>query len=191
MSGLSPSLAAQAADSSGAWVAPTIIISILALAVSLATFFLTGRRARLDRQRQVFADAFETVMEYREYPYIVRRRSSEEPAAERRRISGEVSRVQAKLNAHRARLLVEDRYVGERYSELVAKTRQVAGAMIKAAWDNAPVAEDADMHAPPYDFSELDAFDDAYLRVVADHLSWLHAPLRRAWSDGRSDEGSD
>ena len=80
----------------------------LPLAVSLATFFLSGRRARLDRQRQVFADAFEAVMEYREYPFIVRRRSPDEPAKERQRISGDLSRVQAKLNAFKARLLVED-----------------------------------------------------------------------------------
>jgi len=160
-------------------VAPTIVLAILALAVSLATFFLAGRRARLDRQRQVFADAFEAVMEYREYPFIVRRRSPEEPAKERQRISGDLSRLQAKLNAFKARLLIEDPYVGQRYAALVTKTKHVAGAMIKAGWDNEPVAEDAATHAPAYDFSELQPLDEAYLRAVADHLGWLHAPARR------------
>jgi hypothetical protein len=28
------------------------------------------------------------------------------------------------------------------------------------------------MHAPKYDYSALDQYDDAYLRVVAEHLSW-------------------
>jgi hypothetical protein len=165
--------------SSSAWVTPTIVISIVALAVSLATFFLSGRRARLDHQRQVFADAFEAVMEYREYPYIVRRRSPDEPAKERQRIAGDLSRVQAKLNAFQARLLVEDRYVGERYAALVKKTRQIVGAMIKAGWDNEPVSADAEMHAPKYDFSELEPLDEQYLEAVADHLGWLYAPVRR------------
>src|SRR5688572_8476682 len=91
---LAPLLANQSA-----WVAPTIVISIVALGVSVATFLLAGRRARLERQRQVFADAYEAVAEYREYPFIVRRRSPDEPAKERQRLSTDLSKVQARLNA--------------------------------------------------------------------------------------------
>ena len=171
-------LLAPTVASSG-WATPSLLISLLALVVSLATFFLAGRRARLDRQRQVFADAFEVVMEYREYPFMVRRRSPDEPAKERQRLAGELGRVQARLNAFKARLLVEDPHVGRHYAELVKKTRQVAGAMIKAAWDNPPVSVDEEMHAPKYDFSELDSPDNEYLRAVADHLSWVYTPLRR------------
>src|SRR5947208_2114750 len=96
------------------WWAPAIVAANVAAAVSLTTFALTGRRARLDRQRQVFADAFEAVMEYREYPFIVRRRSEDEPAKERQRISGELSKVQAKINGLKARLLIENPFVGRR-----------------------------------------------------------------------------
>lgn len=161
------------ASSSSAWVAPTIVVSLLALAVSLATFFLAGRRARLDRQRQVFADAFEAVMEYREYPFIVRRRNPEEGAEERRRISGDLSRVQAKMNAFKARLLVEDPRIGQCYAELVEQTRLIAGAHIKAAWDNPPVSADEEMHAPAYDFGPLDDYDNCFLDAVARLLAWL------------------
>jgi hypothetical protein len=147
--------------------------------VSLATFFLAGRRARLDRQRGVFADAFAAVAEYREYPFIVRRRDPGDPAGERRRISSDLSEVQAKLNAFSARLRVEDPYVGERYGKLVAETRRVAGSFIKEAWNSDPVGDDSEIHNPSWDFSELDAFDDTYLQAVSDHLGWLYAPLRR------------
>jgi len=162
--------ASNSADSN--LLAPAIVAGIVAAAVSLTTFALTGRRARLDRQRQLFADAFEVVMEYREYPFIVRRRSASEKEKERQRISGELSRVQARLNAHKARLLVEDPKVGEFYAELVKQTRYLAGAMIKAAWDNQPILADEEMHAPRYDFSTLDQHDNAYLRAVAEHLHW-------------------
>jgi hypothetical protein len=170
---ISLSFLAAPLASGSAWVTPTIVISIVALAVSLWTFFLSGRRARLDRQRQVFADAFEAVMEYREYPFIVRRRNKDDLVNERQRISSDLSKVQAKLNAFKARLLVEDPAIGQGYAELVKKTRQIAGAMIKAAWDNPPVAGDEEMHAPPYDFSELVEPDNAYLQAVADHLHWM------------------
>jgi hypothetical protein len=166
-----------------AWVAPTIVIAIVSLAVSLATFFLTGRRARLDRQRQVFADAFAAVAEYREYPFIVLRRDPDEPAKERQRIGGELSSVQARLNSFTARLRVEDRFVGERYRELVAATRRVAGEKIREAWNAEPVGADSNVHNPGWDFSELDAFDDAYLRAVEDHLGLLPAGFRR-WLRG-------
>lgn len=170
---------AAEASTSSTWVVPTIVAALVAAAVSLTTFALTGRRARLDRQRQVFADAFEAVMAYREYPFIVRRRSPDERANERQRISGDLSDVQAKLNAFKARLRVEAPYVGERYAEVVAATRRVAGPMIREAWHAEPVAEDAEIHNPGWDFSEFDTHDDAYLRAVADHLGWVYAPLRR------------
>lgn len=177
---LAANSAAGSSSADSSLVAPAIVAAIVAGAVSLMTFMLAGRRARLERQRQVFAHAFEAVMEYREYPFIVRRRNPDEGAEERRRISGDLSGVQARMNAFKARLLVEDPYIGRSYTELVKQTRQVAGAMIKAAWENAPVSADEDMHAPPYDFSDLDEYDNRYLRAVAQHLSWFPWWARRS-----------
>jgi hypothetical protein len=171
--------AAPAESSATDWWAPAIVAAIVAGAVSLTTFALTGLRARIDRQRQVFADAFEAVMEYREYPFIVRRRSEDEPTKERQRISGDLSKVQARINGFKARLLIEDPLVGRRYAELVKQNRYVAGAMIKAAWDNPPISADEEMHAPQYDFSALDEYDNVYLRAVAEHLDLLPTRLRR------------
>jgi hypothetical protein len=177
--------AAETASSSTSWWAPAIVAAIVAAAVSLTTFALAGRRARLDRQRQVFAEAFEAVMDYREYPFIVLRRSKDEPANERARISGDLSTVQAKLNGFKARLRVEAPYVGERYAELVAATRRFAGPMITQAWTMEPVEDDTQMHNPGWDFGELDAYDYAYLRAVADHLGWIYAPVRRKLREWR------
>jgi hypothetical protein len=122
----------------------------------------------------------EAVMEYREYPYIIRRRRADEPARERQRISGDLSRVQAKLKAFEARLRVEDPGVGRRYAELVRRTREVTRPLIKAAWDNNPVSEDAEMHAPPYDLLDIDQYDDRYLQSVARHLGWIPSWIRRS-----------
>src|SRR6266516_4729512 len=133
-------LAASGGGSNNSLWAPAIVAAIVAAAVSLTTFALTERRTRLDRQRQVFADAFEAVMEYREFPFIVRRRNPNEPEKERARLSGELSRVQARMNSHKALLLVEDPQIGKLYATLVKQTRLHAGAHIKSAWDNPPVA---------------------------------------------------
>jgi hypothetical protein len=106
-------LAASGGGSNNSLWAPAIVAAIVAAAVSLTTFGLTARRTRLDRQRQVFGDAFEAVMYYREYPFIVRRRNPNEPEKERQRLSGELSRVQARMNSYKARLLVEDPEIGK------------------------------------------------------------------------------
>jgi hypothetical protein len=177
-------LAASDGDSNNSLWAPAIVAAIVAAAVSLTTFALTARRQRLDRQRQVFGDAFEAVMDYREYPFIVRRRNPAEPEKERQRLSGELSRVQARMNAHKARLLVEDPEIGKLYKELVKQTRLHAGAHIKSAWDNEPISADEEMHAPKYDYSALDKHDDAYLRAVAEHLSWKPAWWRNSSGSG-------
>lgn len=176
---------AAEASSSASWWAPAIIAAIVAAAVSLTTFALAGRRARLDRQRQVFAEAFEAVMEYREYPFIVLRRSKDDPAKERARISADLSTVQARLNGFKARLRVETPYVGHRYADLVTATRRIAGPMITQAWNMEPVENDTNVHNPGWDFGELDAYDDAYVRAVADHLGWLFAPVRRKLREWR------
>ena len=175
--------AQQTAESS--WLVPAITAAIVAAAVSLTTFALSGRRARLDRQRQVFADAFEAVMEYREYPFIVRRRSKDEQAKERVRISSVLSSVQARLNGFKARLRVEAPEVAKQYATLVAETRRIAGPMISEAWNMEPVEVDSGIHNPGWDFSGLDEADHAYLQAVADHLGWVHAPLRRKVRDWR------
>jgi hypothetical protein len=145
-----------------------------------------GRRARLERQRQVFADAFEAVMDYREYPFIVLRRSKDEPAKERVRMSGDLNRVQARLNGYKARLRVEAPYVGERNAELVGATRRVAGPMITEAWNPEPVEDDSKVHNSGWDFRGLDGYDDAYVRAVTDHLGSIYAPGRRKLRDFRA-----
>lgn len=173
------SFAESSTGSTPAW-ATAVIAAGVAAAVALTTFVLAGRRVRLDRQRQVFAEAFQAVMEYREYPYIVRRRTLDDPARERRRISTALSDVQVRLNAYQARLRIEDPFVGERYAGLVAETRRVAGGMIKQAWNEPPADDDAAIHAPAsFDFSPLVPADDAYLQAVKDHLSLLPASLLR------------
>jgi hypothetical protein len=173
-------LLASTSDNSSAWIAPTIVVSVIALGVSIATFLLSGRRTRLDRQRQVFADALDAVMTYREYPFIVYRRNADDPARERQRISTDLSTLQARLNGYQGRLRVEDAFVGERYSELVAATRRIAGPMITDAWNRDPAPLDSAIHNPGWEFSDLEPHDDAFLQAARDHLGWLYAPLRRS-----------
>lgn len=48
----------------------------MAAIVSISVFLLGRRERRLDRQRQLFAEAFRAAVLYREFVFIIRRRPS-------------------------------------------------------------------------------------------------------------------
>jgi hypothetical protein len=157
----------------------TVVAALVAGAVSLSALWVAGRRARQDRQRQLFAAAFEACIAYREFPYIVRRRRGDDAAAERVRISGELSEVQRRLESYKAMIRVEAPSVSGSYSALVAETRRIAGPQISAGWDQPPAETDDGVHVADVNVDGLEPFDDRFLEAVGDHLGLLPAWLRR------------
>jgi hypothetical protein len=166
-----------AASSGVSLLQSAVVAALVAAAVSLTTLWVTERRTRQDRQRQLFAEAFEACIAYREFAYIVRRRANDS-AEERVRISGALSGVQQRLRAAEARLRVEAPRVAVLYSLLIASTRRVAGVQIKRGWEMAPLALEETGNIIDVDFSSLAGDEDAYLRAVRDHLSLVPSALR-------------
>lgn len=162
------------------WLAPAVIAAVITAVLAVVTLFVNGRRARNDRQRALIADAFGDIAEYREYPYIVRRRRHDEPEAERARITAELSAIQHRLNRNQAVLKVEAPRVGRAYAELLGATRRVAGGEIRLAWELDPCASDAGVSIPDVDLSSLDAADELFLLTAADHLAAMPGWARRA-----------
>lgn len=146
-----------------------LVAALVAAAISLATLWWNSRQARLDRQRQLFAEAFAAVAEYREFPFIVRRRDS--TGADRSAIHRDLSTVQASLHRYEATLRVEAPIIAAVYSKLVLETRQVAGTEISKAWDLPAPKDDRGMHVRDVDLSSLEPFETAYLEAVSRHLS--------------------
>jgi hypothetical protein len=177
------------ADLGTSLLGSTVVAAVIAAIVALVTLSWNARRDRQDRQRKVFAEAFEACVTYREFPYIVRRRNADDLPAERARITSDLSRLQARLDSFNAILRVEAPRVGAAYVMLVAETRRVAGPHISAAWDLPPLATDGDVHVEGIDYAPLRPFDGVYLSEVSDHLSllprWVHARLR----DGAHHDG--
>ncbi len=163
------------------WIAPAIVAAVIAAAIALITLLVNGRRARADRQRQLFGAAFGDIASYCEFPYVVRRRRHDRPDEERIRISTELSDVQRKLNHHRAVLRVESPRVARAYSDLIDATRQIAGSAIRDGWDR-PAATGSSAHVGNVDLSEMRPREDCYLTAVADHLAitpwWVRTGLR-------------
>lgn len=164
------------------WVAPAVIAAAIAGVIAVLTLVANGRRARADRQRELFGMAFGDVSSYCEYPYIVRRRRHDLAEEERIRITTELSEVQRKLNHNRATLQVEAPRVARAYAALVDATRRIAGAAIHDGWNMAPITADSNVHVNDVNLSGIKPYEDAYLTVVADHVAltpwWLRVAAR-------------
>src|ERR1700758_4760779 len=91
---------------------------LAAFLTGLINIVLARRKSREEersRIRAVFAEAFAAYTSYREYPYVVRRRNSEQPAAERVRISEQIRETQERLNYYIAWTRAESADVGRAY----------------------------------------------------------------------------
>jgi hypothetical protein len=168
------------------WVAPAVITGLLTVMLGVLTLYVNGRRARNDRQRQLFAVAIADVNAYCEYPYIVRRRRHDELDAERTRITGELSGIQQRLNHNQAILQVEAPRVAVAHEALVAETRRVAGGAIKEGWNLPPITGDTQVHVLDVDLSGLTPFQRAYLVAACDHLAITPASMRRVLRAARA-----
>jgi len=132
------------------------------------------------------------VIAYAEFPFIVRRRRGDDPAAERARISADMSEVQGRMRHHAGVLRIEAPRVANCYTQLVAAARRVAGAAIHDAWDTAPIAVDGQMHVTDIDLGAIASYEQRYVTTAKDQLSmgpwwvyslarWMAGVPRRLW----------
>lgn len=164
-----------------------VVGAVIAGAASFAVFVLTNwwnrERERLTRSRDVFAKAYAAVQEYKEFPYVIRRRRKDAPEEERVRISSELREVQADLAFYSAWIITESRHVHHSYSELLEQVRRVAGTAMHEAWLEPATETDSGMNMRKLDLSVLAPLEAAYLEEVADHLAlrprWVRRLSRR------------
>ena len=160
-----------------------IVAAAITGAVSILIFALTnwrtGERERLTRNRDVFSKAYAAIQEYKEFPYVIRRRASSDPEKERLRISSELRRIQTDLAFYSAWLRTESYHVERSYGELLREVRRVAGPAMREAWLKPSCQDDSEMNVQDLDLSSLASYETAYLGEVVDHLSFWPRRLRR------------
>ena len=151
---------------------------IAALLTATINVILARRKSREEeraRVRTVFAEAFAAYAQYKEYPYVIRRRNADKPAEERVRISEQIRTTQEKLSYYLAWTAAESPAVGDKYNELVSQMRSIAGTAMKDAWRVPPITEDAGMIIPTSEvnLSGLKQAEAAYASAVTEHLARL------------------
>jgi hypothetical protein len=162
-------------------ITPAILLTSAVLAALLTgtiNIILARRKSREEersRVRTVFAEAFSAYAEYREYPYVIRRRNIDKPGEERVRISEQIRQTQERLNYYLAWTRAESHDVGEGYAALIEQVRASAGVAMKEAWRQPAIVEDAAMVIPSsqVDLGNLKAYEAAYTAAAGAHLKKL------------------
>ena len=89
------------------------------------------------------------------------------------RLSEAMREIQKDLSYHEA-LIGRERSgrVATEYRNLVAKTREIAGGVIRRSWNEEPITVDSEMHSPEIaeELQALKPFEDGYMHAVADDL---------------------
>ena len=166
--------AAQAAESGEDWkVTAALVAAALAFLAHMIVLLVNGRRARQERLRELYAGGWAAAQAYKEMAFAIRRRNIEDRANERVRLSEGMREIQKDLAYHEA-LIGRERSgrVAAKYRNLVGKTREIAGSIIKRSWNEAPIPSDSDMHSPEIasELAALKPFEDGYMDAVADEL---------------------
>ncbi|NKW06149.1 hypothetical protein GS938_08975 [Rhodococcus hoagii] len=161
----------SANSSADVFISGAVLAAIVAAGINIALAVYKDRAEERARLRATFAEAFEAAMQYKEFPYAIRRRRADEPAAERVRLSEEMRAVQAKLSYYEVWTEGESEKVGAAYKNLVTNLRQVAGKACNEAWRADPIHDDASMNisSSVIDLSDLKMHEQAYVNAVRTH----------------------
>jgi hypothetical protein len=150
-----------------------LIAAALAFAGVMIKLWWDARSARRERLRELYAGGWAAVQAYKEMAFAIRRRNVEDLPGERVRLSEAMREIQKDLSYHEA-LIGRERSgaVASEYHTLVAKTREIAGGIIRRSWNEEPMISDSQMHSPEIadELGTLRQFEDGYMNAVAKEL---------------------
>jgi hypothetical protein len=167
-------VARTAAEDGDSWkVVVPLIAAAIAFAGVMIKLWWDARSARRDRLRELYAGGWAVVQSYKEMAFAIRRRNIDDRPGERVRLSEAMREIQRDLSYHEA-LIGRERSgrVATEYRNLVAKTREIAGGVIRRSWNEEPMTVDSGMHSPEIaeELQALKPFEDGYMDAVADDL---------------------
>jgi hypothetical protein len=151
-----------------------VIVGVVAATIAVALAVTERRAARIDRKRQLFAEALGDVLKWTEFPYRIRRRAPGGESAHE--IATAMHDLQTRLAHHRSWLRLESPSVSMAFDDLLAQARELAASQIREAWDAEPVLDSAGMNLGDEFRVDLTAEIDAFVAEVRRTLSW-----RKEW----------
>jgi len=133
---------------------------------SVATLLLTKWFEKRESKRDLFANAYKTVLAWEEMLNRVRRRSNN--TTDVTEITKEFHDLQEKLNYYQGIISVQSKWLGKSYSSLVKAIKDANGELISEAWKKKAIKPTDDTKAYQHPDSRADKE-----KFLQDTRSWL------------------
>lgn len=156
------------------WLGSVVVPVIVALLASgILTHFLQTRTAKKGRQRSGYAEAVAGVVAWIEYPFRVRRRTSDDPETLTTLVD-QGHALQERLAFSTAWIAADDADNYEAYSRLVQNVKAEVVPLIQDAWNSAPTTQASGMNLDGWGAPHADAAN----KLVSEFIDRVQKPFR-------------
>jgi hypothetical protein len=148
-----------------------ITVALLGLLGGLSIAIL-NRRADIEaRRRQAYAAAMQVLVEWIEYPYRIRRRTSDDPM-ELQRLADIGHDIQQRLRYHKTWVLLEHPPTGKLYTEVLAAISERVGAACKNSWTLPPISKATEMNLAGWGPGSLESELSRLQAAISNRFGW-------------------
>lgn len=177
------SISAKAADPYMVSIAVPIFIAIVGFAGVVLAALISVIFSRLNEacreRRTAYASAAETLVAWAEYPYRLRRRTSDDPD-ELRRLADIGHHLQEKLRYHQTWVTTESSRVGRIYTYALRSICADVGPACMEAWEGPPITTPAAMNLGGWGPLDLAEHVEEVQKAIATRFGWRRLVPR--WS---------
>lgn len=166
-------LAAEATAASTPWWVSLVIG--LAGATATGAVYVAGRIAQeRNRRRDLYSRAVRAVIAWVEYPYQIRRRTSNDPEV-LAELAATGHRLQQDLAYFQAWLSTDKPSLGILYGDVVGNVKMRCSAALEEAWAADPIAEPSDMVLKGWGPGDCTAEVERLQEGIAARFGWRRA----------------
>jgi hypothetical protein len=157
--------------SSGAVPALQVLVVILPILGALLGAAIGRWSEASNRRRDQYADAVRVLVRWAEYPYRIRRRTSDDPE-ELRRLTELGHDLQEQLQCHQTWIGAENRRAGRIYADAIAIIKTRTGNAAAEAWQTHPATTAAAMVLSDWGPGSIDDVLATLNCAIANRFGW-------------------
>jgi hypothetical protein len=168
-------------------VAVPLLVAFVGLTGVLATAAITMIAGRwthaIDRRRDAYAAAIATLVAWVEYPYRIRRRTSDDPA-ELARLAALGSDLQEQLRRHQTWITTESKWVATIYRQAITQVSARVSPANRDAWTSPAVTTPAAMNLNGWGPGDLLPIIEWVQSAIACRFGWRRLVGVVGWHPG-------
>lgn len=143
------------------------------IATGILTLLISRYFDRSTKRQEMFANAYKSVLAWREMLYKIRRRDNSKSMEIE--LIGEFHKLQQDIDFYQGMLSAENKALGISYKTFVLAVKKKTGALIHSAWKIKGKTPKSDDHAKA-EHPNIEEESEIFLTDVRDWLSWFLIP---------------